>query len=677
MGALGTAIVNARISKKVGVTSGLMVVGVLSIGIVSYWGLSSIGEKVVRLVEEDIPLQVQLAEIGVASGERSVYFERAARYGIIASLSSENKGDHDNFKDSFLKNIELFNNKSSDIGGRVEEVKKFSAMYAKTASGEHKDRLDEFVKHADDILHERLKYQKMALNVFNLLKEEKVKEAEDALPEMEAEASLLDKKIVTLLHKVEESVEKDGKAAEAVERTVLIKTLVTVLIVLGLAIGMISLFRRTIVLPISESVEALRKLAGGDVGIAIKNTERKDEVGDIWKTLEVLVETVDKAFQHSNMLDKMPINVMVADPNTRELVYMNEASARTLKTLEHLLPIKVEDMLGTSIDVFHKNPKVQADILKDPSRLPYKARIEIGSDILSLDVNPVNNKLGEYSAAMATWSVVTAEETLSRNVVSTMGEVSQGAEKLTSSVDEMKGMITQADQLTGEASGSAEQATMNVQTLAAATEEMTASIQEISRQVNMSTQKTSEAVSKAETTKRGIQDLAESSQEIGGIIGLISDIAEQINLLALNATIESARAGEAGKGFAVVASEVKSLAGETTRAIEKISTQIGSVQGTIDISVNNIEDIVSTVDALSEVAESIAAAIEQQNATTSEINHNIQDVAQGMKHVSENMTNISDVMKKNASSANDVASVAGSLSGEAAKLEDLVNQQKS
>ena len=93
---------------------------------------------------------------------------------------------------------------------------------------------------------------------------------------------------------------------------------------------------------------------------------------------------------------------------------------------------------------------------------------------------------------------------------------------------------------------------------------------------------------KRRLTNQDIGALAQGAQKIGDVIKLIRDIAGQTNLLALNATIEAARAGEAGRGFAVVASEVKSLAVQTAKATEDISSQIQEVQNSTGKAVEAI-----------------------------------------------------------------------------------------
>ena len=156
--------------------------------------------------------------------------------------------------------------------------------------------------------------------------------------------------------------------------------------------------------------------------------------------------------------------------------------------------------------------------------------------------------------------------------------------------------------------------------------------------------------------------MSKAAARIGDVVELINTIAGQTNLLALNATIEAARAGEAGRGFAVVASEVKALAEQTAKATGEIGQQITGIQAATEDSVNAIKEISGTIERLSEISSTIAAAVEEQGAATQEISRNVQQAAQGTQQVSSNITDVQRGASETGSASSQVLSAAQSLS---------------
>jgi methyl-accepting chemotaxis protein len=200
-----------------------------------------------------------------------------------------------------------------------------------------------------------------------------------------------------------------------------------------------------------------------------------------------------------------------------------------------------------------------------------------------------------------------------------VSNVSASAVQLESAAGTLTRTAETTQTLSSQVAGSSEEASNNMQSVASATEELSASVNEIGKRVRESNHIAEAAVVQAQETDGRIGKLSRAAQQIGDVVKLITAIAEQTNLVALNATIEAARAGEAGRGFAVVASEVKSLASQTAKATDEISSHIAGMQGATQESVAAIKEIGDTIGQISEIASSIASAVEQQSSATQEI----------------------------------------------------------
>jgi methyl-accepting chemotaxis protein len=279
-------------------------------------------------------------------------------------------------------------------------------------------------------------------------------------------------------------------------------------------------------------------------------------------------------------------------------------------------------------------------------------------------------ELGEMAASLdrtldAIGGVLTVVSDSSTRLAAASQQLSGAAEGMRLNAETAAG---QADDVVASAGSVA----ASVDTVATGSSQMESAIREIAHNATEAARVANQAVDVAEATTLTVGKLGDSSQEIATVIKLINGIAEQTNLLALNATIEAARAGEAGKGFAVVASEVKELAQETARATEDISKRVEAIQADTAGAVDAISQISTVIGEINDFQATIAAAVEEQTATTNEMNRNVAEAAHGTQGIAAAISGLAAGTQETNHRVADAQRAAGELARMSGELQQAV-----
>jgi methyl-accepting chemotaxis protein len=419
-------------------------------------------------------------------------------------------------------------------------------------------------------------------------------------------------------------IQQAEEEARAVSKSSRIKIFWMGIGAVGMGVVAAGVILRSVVTPIKKTMVVLEAVAGGDLDQTLE-IKTRDEIGAMANSLNIAVAAMKKSMQEVHLFGER----------------------------EKQQALELEGRVDQLLSVVYAAS--QGDLTQ---RISVK-----GADAVGKMGEAMERLLQNFRSSISTFS--RSAESLAAT-----------SEKLNALGDQMSANAEETESQSRVVSGAATDVSTYLQTMAASSEEMAASIREISMNASEAATIASSAVSIGEDATRMMDRLGGSSTEIGNVIKVITSIAQQTNLLALNATIEAARAGEAGKGFAVVANEVKELAKATAEATEDISRKIDAIQEDAKGAIHAISNIGGVIGKISHISSTIAAAVEEQTATTNEIGRNVNEAAAGSEAIAKNITRAADVAQSTTKGAADSQLTAAQLSRMASDLQKLVGQFK-